>query len=187
MSVYRYSIFSKSLDATTDFFPVILSSLSVVFSDVPVVDRAICIARRQHLDVAICIFHVGLAVIDVVLMEGILWLHHSVLIELCTIKEDSPATEGIIDDFGFLFTPEAWIQTALKFPGAITLLFEGEGDVVETTADISVFRDEAASQDGVAAVNNALSRWLLLAADLLRCEFSEVHLAVVSYRVEIRL
>ena len=137
VSVYRYSIFSQSKDAPTDF-SCDFGSLSVVFSDVPVVDRAICIARRQHLDVAICIFHVWLAVIDVVLMKSVLWLHHSVLIELCTIKEDSPATEGIIDDFGFLFTPEAWIQTTLEFPGAITLLFEGEGDVVETTADISV-------------------------------------------------
>ena len=70
----------------------------MVFGHVPVVNRTVRVASRNHLHISIAILDVWLAVIDVVLMHGLLWLHHSALVELRSIEEDSPSTKGIRTD-----------------------------------------------------------------------------------------
>ena len=76
---------------------------------VPVVERAVRVASCNHLHISIGVFDVRLAVIDVVLMHGLLWLHHSSFVELRTIEEDSPSTKGIVIDSGGLIAAKAWV------------------------------------------------------------------------------
>ena len=146
---------------------------------VPVVERAVRVASCNHLHISIGVFDVRLAVIDVVLMHGLLWLHHSSFVELRTIEEDSPSTKGIRVDSRGLGLAKAWVKTSRELPVAIGLLLEGKRHVVEAASDIGALADEAARQDRVAIVHYALRGWLCLTSDALGGELGEVHLAVV--------
>ena len=83
--------------------------VSEVLSYVPIVDRAIGVTSRQDLSISCSIAHIWLTVVDVVLMECLLRLHHSACFELGTIKEDSAASKGILADAGSLRAPVAWV------------------------------------------------------------------------------
>ena len=146
---------------------------------VPIVNGAIGVTRCQDLGVACSIAHIRLTVVDVVLMEGLLGLHHGVRVELGTVEEDSVPAEGIRADAGGLVTSVARVERPCERPLAITLPLEGEGDVVEATSDVSIVTDEATGKDRVPVVYHALRLWLCLAHDTLGRELGEVHLTIV--------
>ena len=66
--------------------------------DIPVVDGAVGVTSREYLHVATRILHIRLAVIDVVLMQGLLWLHHRVRVQLGTVEEHSAPSESVVID-----------------------------------------------------------------------------------------
>ena len=84
--------------------------------DVPVVDRSVGVARGQHLHVTVAVFHVWLAVIDVVLVECLLVHHHGVLVQVDVVEEDSAAAEGIVADPRILGLSEATVCATAELP-----------------------------------------------------------------------
>ena len=145
----------------------------------PVVDASVGVARRQHLHVAVGVPHEGLAVVDVVLVEGLLGHHHRVLVQVHVVEEDGAAAERVRPDSRSLLLSEAGVDGALEAPVSVGLPLEEEWRVVVATAHVGVLADEAAAQNRVARVHHTLHRGLSLISDLLGCEISEVHLAVV--------
>ena len=81
-----------------------------MFGYVPIVDRAIGVTSCQDLGIARSITYIWLTVVDVVLMECLLGLHHGVCIELSTIEEDGSASKGILADAGGLRTSVARVK-----------------------------------------------------------------------------
>ena len=71
---------------------------SVMLSYIPVVDGAIRVTSCKHLDVTVGILNIRLAIVDVVLMQSLLGLHHSVGVKLCSIEEHSTASKCICAD-----------------------------------------------------------------------------------------
>jgi len=124
--------------------------------DVPVVDRAVRVASREDLDVAVGILGEGLAIVDVVLVERLLGHHHRVRVHVHVVEEHSTAAECIVANPSILCLAEARVDAAAKLPAAITLSLEEQRRVVEATADVSVLADEHTSQDWVASVHSAL-------------------------------
>ena len=125
-----------------------------MLSDVPVVDRAIGVASSENLHVAARIFHVCLAIIDVVLVKGLFRLHHSCGVKLSSVKEDSAAAESVLANSCSLCSAVTRVERAAESPRTISLLLENERNIVVTTSDISSLADEDAGQDGVSAVDN---------------------------------
>ena len=66
-----------------------------MLSYVPVVNGAIRVTSCKHLNVTVGILNVRLAIVDVVLVQSLLGLHHSVAVKLRSIKEHSSASESI--------------------------------------------------------------------------------------------
>eukprot|EP00354_Favella_ehrenbergii_P005623 CAMPEP_0170464722 /NCGR_PEP_ID=MMETSP0123-20130129/9336_1 /TAXON_ID=182087 /ORGANISM="Favella ehrenbergii, Strain Fehren 1" /LENGTH=382 /DNA_ID=CAMNT_0010730443 /DNA_START=89 /DNA_END=1239 /DNA_ORIENTATION=+ len=151
-----------------------------VLGDVPVVDGAVGVASGEDLDVAVAVLDVGLAIVDVVLVQGLLRHHHRVLVQVHVVEEYGAPAERIAPNPRSLLLSEAWIDRALESPAAVFLPLEEEGRVVESAADISVLADEQARQNGVPIVHRALHSWLSLVGDLIGGEVREVHLAVMG-------
>ena len=152
----------------------------------PVVDASVGVARRQHLHVAVGVPHEGLAVVDVVLVEGLLGHHHRVLVQVHVVEEDGAAAERVRPDSRSLLLSEAGVDGALEAPVSVGLPLEEEWRVVVAAADVGVLADEATAQNRVARVHHALHRRLSLIGDLLGCEVGEVHLTVVRSEGERR-
>ncbi len=152
--------------------------------NVPIVDRTVGVASREDQYVAIGVFDIGLAVVDIILVQGLFGHHLSVCVKLCSIEKDRATTESIRADSGGFRFAESRVEGALEFPGAICLLFENQRNIVEPTTDVSVLTDKAACQDRVSIVNDALGLWFSLASDNFSCEFSEMNFTVVRGKSE---
>ncbi len=78
--------------------------------NVPIVDRTVGVASREDQHVAIGVFDVGLAVVDIILVQRLFGHHLSVRVKLRSIEKDCATTESIRADSGGLRFAESRVE-----------------------------------------------------------------------------
>ena len=152
---------------------------SEMFGHVPIVDGSVGITRAKNWGITVSISDINLAIVNLVLVKGVFWLHHSVRVQMCTIEENSSTSKSVCVDLSCLLTTKSGIKRTFERPWAVSLFLENKWHVVEATANVSILTDEVSGHDWIAVVDNAFWLRLGLSSDHLFGEIWEVHLTIV--------
>ena len=105
---------------------------SEMLGHIPIVDGSVGITRAKNWGITVSISDINLAIVNLVLVKGVFWLHHSVRVQMCTIEENSSTSKSVCVDLSCLLTTKSGIKRTFERPWAVSLFLENELHVVKT-------------------------------------------------------